>query len=183
MDDPLEPWVARARAGDQQAFAEIVRATQTQVYNLAFQILRNPQEAEDLAQQAYLRAWRALPGFRGEAKFTTWLYRITTNVCLNRRRQLGRTVDLDDTGLAMLPDPRPQPEATALERLERAALWQAVAQLPDKYRTVLTLFYQAQLSYEDVATALALPLGTVKAQLNRARHALARLVKGEDADA
>jgi RNA polymerase sigma-70 factor (ECF subfamily) len=182
LNDPLEPWVARARAGDQHAFGEIMRATQTQVYNLAYQILRNPQEAEDLAQQAYLRAWRALPGFRGESKFTTWLYRITTNACLNRRRQIGRTVDLDDTGLAMLPDPQPQPEVTALERLEQADLWRAVAQLPDRYRTVLTLFYQTQLSYQDIATALALPLGTVKAQLNRARSALAKLVKGDEAD-
>lgn len=180
LDDPLEPWVTRARAGDQEAFAEIVRATQTQVYNLAYQIIRNPQEAEDLTQVAYLRAWRALPTFRGEAKLSTWLYRITTNTCLNRRRQLAHVAETDATLLAQAPDPQPQPETHVIERLTGAELWRKVAELPERYRAVLTLFYQAQLSYEDIAATLALPLGTVKAQLNRARQALARTIKGDE---
>ncbi|MEN6479861.1 MAG: sigma-70 family RNA polymerase sigma factor [Anaerolineales bacterium] len=182
MDDPLEPWVERARAGDPEAFAEIVRATQAQLYNLAYQIVRNPQEAEDLVQVAYLRAWRALPSFRGEARLSTWLYRITTNACLNRRRQLGRVTEIDEAVLAETPDTGPSPEAHTMAQLAKTELWRKVAELPERYRAVLTLFYQAQLSYEDVAATLALPLGTVKAQLNRARQALARLIQGDDVD-
>lgn len=180
VQDPLDIWVAQARNGSQDAFAEIVRHTQTQVYNLAYQILRNPQEAEDLSQVAYVRAWRALPGFRGDSRFSTWLYRIVTNTCLNRRRQLGRNVELSDEQLALVADDRPQPEAIAIERLTRHELWRTVAELPERYRAVLTLFYQAQLSYDDIAESLALPLGTVKAQLNRARRALAGLLEKEE---
>lgn len=180
MDDPLERWVEQARAGDHEAFAEIVRATQAQVYNLAYQIVRNPQEAEDLAQLAYIRAWRALPAFRGESRLTTWLYRITTNICLNRRRQMSHIVEMNDQALGDVPDLGAQPETAVIEQLTGAELWRKVAELPERYRAVLTLFYQAQLGYEDIAASLALPLGTVKAQLNRARRALARLIGGDE---
>jgi RNA polymerase sigma-70 factor (ECF subfamily) len=180
VQDPLDVWVARARDGDHDAFGEIVRHTQTQVYNLAYQILRNPQEAEDLAQVAYVRAWRALPNFRGDSRFSTWLYRIVTNTCLNRRRQLGRSVELGDDHLALAADGQLQPESSVIERQTRRELWSAVGELPERYRTVLTLFYQAQLSYDDIAASLTLPLGTVKAQLSRARRALARLLERDE---
>ena len=97
-----------------------------------------------------------------------------------RRRQLGRNVELSDEQLALVADDRPQPEAIAIERLTRRELWRTVAELPERYRAVLTLFYQAQLSYDDIAESLALPLGTVKAQLNRARRALAGLLEKEE---
>ena len=183
-DDPCAALVQRAQHGDRAAFGELVGSTQQQVYNLAYHFFPQPQEAEDLTQEIYLRAWRALPSFRGEARFSTWLYRIATNVCLNRRRQLRAQPPLaeDEALLENMPAGQAGPEAILAARDRKARLWQAVRSLPDRYRLVLALFYQQQLSYEEVAEALALPLGTIKAQLNRARHALVGILRKEASD-
>lgn len=179
--DPLADLVARCRNGDSAAFARLVAETQARVYNLAYQVLRNPDEAQDMTQEIYLRVWRALPDFRGDARFSTWLYRITVNVCLNRRRALRtqlRIVDDDDT-LAELAATQDDPATATLKKERNDLLWQAVDHLPDKYRLVIAMFYQQQLSYAEIAQLLSLPLGTVKAHLNRARQALARLLRSE----
>ena len=175
MEDGLAELVDRAQRGDESAFAQLVSRTQARVYNLAYGILGNVQEAEDAAQEIYLRVWRALPGFRGDAKFTTWLHRIATNLSLNRRRHLRtRLHEVDDEGTldGMLSSEK-GPAAAAASDDARRKLWRAVSALPAKYRVVITLFYQQQLSYAEVAQTLALPLGTVKSHLNRARKALA----------
>ncbi len=176
MSDPLADLVARAQRGDARAFGRLVAETQDGVYNLAYRVLGQAQEAQDAAQDALVRAWRALPQFRGESKFATWLYRITVNTCLNRQRSLRpqlQQVDADDV-IDGLADPDADPQANALSREQNAAIWAAVERLPEKYRLVLTLFYQQELSYQEIAELLSLPLGTVKAHLNRARQALAR---------
>jgi RNA polymerase sigma-70 factor (ECF subfamily) len=154
----------------------LVTRHQRYVYNLAFRLLREAGEAEDLAQEAFLRAWRGLGGFRGEAKFTTWLYRIVTNLCYNRlsglRRQLLEA-DLDDLdSLALSSEAEP---SLAVETAEqRAFLHRQVAALPEKYRLVITLFYLQEFSYQEIAQVLDLPLGTVKTHLFRARERLKR---------
>lgn len=183
-DDPCAEFVRRAQRGDRLAFGELVRSTQQQVYNLAYHFFPQPQEAEDLTQEIYLRAWRALPDFRGEAHFSTWLYRIAANVCLNRRRQIrARPTTVEDEALLeRVPSGQGDPETLVAAQDRKARLWQAVNLLPDRYRLVLALFYQQQLSYDEVAKALALPLGTVKAQLNRARQALAGILRKEASD-
>lgn len=176
LSDPLADLVSRAQRGDRDALSELIAQTQDRVYNLAYRILRNPQEAEDLTQEVYVRVWRALPGFRGESKFTTWLHTIATNACLNRRRKLRRQLEtqLDtDDALEGAPAPELGPAQATIHQDERSHLWGLVEGLPEKYRLVLTLFYQEQLSYQEIAQVLSLPLGTVKAHLNRARHALA----------
>jgi len=117
-----------------------------------------------------------LPEFRGDSKFTTWLYRVTSNACLNRRRQLRShlyQIDSEQT-LIQMPSPGPSPAELASEADRRQRIWSAVEQLPQKYAVVITLFYQEQLSYQEIAEVLSLPLGTVKAHLNRARKALAQ---------
>ncbi len=176
MNDPLAELVQRAQEGDRVALAELIRETQGRVYNLAYRILGNTQEAEDLTQEVFVRMWRALPHFRGDSKFTTWLHTITTNACLNRKRSLRRQLDkqFDATDmLEMLPSSEKGPAHDALIQDEKTRLWEMVERLPEKYRLVLTLFYQQQLSYQEIAHVLTLPLGTVKAHLNRARNALA----------
>jgi RNA polymerase sigma-70 factor, ECF subfamily len=180
LSDPLAELVSRAQRGDRDALGELIAQTQDRVYNLAYRILHNPQEAEDLTQEVYLRVWRALPRFRGESKFTTWLHTVATNACLNRRRKLRRQLEsqLDtDEALDRAAAPEAGPGQEALHQDERTHLWRLVEALPDKYRLVLTLFYQQQLSYQEIAEALSLPLGTVKAHLNRARNALAASLK------
>ena len=166
-----------------EAFGALVAETETYVYNLAYRILGNAQEAEDMTQDVFVRVWRALPEFRADSKFTTWLYRIVMNTSLNRRRQLRtelQTVDRDDAldGLAL---PREasgaDPSAAAIDRETSAMLWAAVERLSAKYRLVIALFYQEGLSYEEIAELLALPLGTVKSHLSRARSALAKVLR------
>jgi RNA polymerase sigma-70 factor (ECF subfamily) len=172
--------VRRAQRGDQEAFAELVTHHQRYVYNLAYRLLRDADEAEDLAQEAFLRAWKGLGGFRGRAKFTTWLYRIVTNLCYNRlaglRRQL-LDVGLDEdedylSPLALSSDGDPPAAIEAVER--RAFLHRQIAALPSKYRLVITLFYLQEFSYQEIAQVLDLPLGTVKTHLFRARERLKR---------
>jgi RNA polymerase sigma-70 factor (ECF subfamily) len=174
--DPLAEAVERARLGDQAAFARLVSATQRHVFNVALSVLGDRQRAEDATQEVYVRVWRALPSFRGESSFRTWLYRISLNTCLNQRRALRgqlRIVD-DDLALDRLSDRAGDPANVMLERERDAILWTKVASLPEKYRLVIVLFYQQQLSYAEVADLLSLPLGTIKAHLNRARKALAQ---------
>jgi RNA polymerase sigma-70 factor (ECF subfamily) len=172
--------VRRAQRGDQAAFAELVTRHQRYVYNLAYRLLHDADEAQDLAQEAFVRAWQGLSGFRGEAKFTTWLYRIVTNLCYNRlaglRRQLLDTsLDEDENGPAALMLPANEEPVAVVEAAEgRAFLHRQVAALPAKYRLVITLFYLQEFSYEEIAQVLNLPLGTVKTHLFRARERLKR---------
>jgi RNA polymerase sigma-70 factor (ECF subfamily) len=168
----------QAQRGDQEAFATLVTRHQRYVYNLAYRLLHDPQEAEDLAQEAFLRAWRGLAGFRGDSKFTTWLYRIVTNLCYNRlprlRRQLCETdpAELETVASPSAPDP-----PSMVEAAERSAfLHRQIASLPEKYRLVITLFYLQELSYDEIAGVLDLPLGTVKTHLYRARERLQRQI-------
>jgi RNA polymerase sigma-70 factor (ECF subfamily) len=177
--DPFAELVARCQQGDTAAFARLVAATQGDTYNLAYSVLHNADEAQDMTQEVYLRAWRALPSFRGESKLQSWLYRITVNACLNRRRQLRKELLLVDRdgGLAELPAKGPSVAERVALRERNQRVWTAVGQLADKYRLVVTLFYQQELSYQEIAALLSLPLGTVKAHLNRARKALANSLR------
>lgn len=184
MNDPLCDLVARAQRGDRAAFEELVKQTYQRVYNLAYHMMPNAQEAEDLTQEVYLRAWRALPEFRGEAQFSTWLYRITLNTALNYQRTLRghqQAANAAET-LVHFDAPQADPADAAALQDRNARLWAAVKRLAQKYRIVLALFYQHELSYTEIAEVLGLPIGTVKAQLNRARRALAALWREENGD-
>jgi len=176
--------VNRAQRGEGEAFAQLVSRHQRYVYNLAYRLLRDMREAEDLAQEAFLHAWKGLASFQRKAKFTTWLYRIVVNLCYNRMPGLRRrllTIDIDDTNLATAPTAANPP--AVVERTERKAfLHQQIAALPDKYRLVITLFYLQELSYQEIATVLNLPLGTVKTHLFRAREHLKQLITEKSYD-
>jgi len=174
--------VARAQEGDQAAFEQLVCLHQRYVFNVAYRVLDDYAEAEDVAQEAFVRAWRGLSGFRGEAKFTTWIYRIVTNLCLNRlpklQRELQRTDPLDE-----MPDhTTPSPSAAFDEQAQRAFLHAELNRLPAKYRLVLTLRYLEHLSYKEIADVLDVPMGTVKTHIHRARSALAERARQWEAD-
>jgi len=167
--------VGRAQGGDQAAFAELATRHQRYVYNLAYRLLRDPHEAEDLAQEAFLRASRGLGDFRRQARFTTWLYRIVTNLCYNRLGDLRRqllAVDVDDGLDALAAHPEQDPPAAFEAAEQRALLHRQIAALPAKYQLVITLFYLQEFSYQEIAQVLDLPLGTVKTHLFRARERL-----------
>jgi RNA polymerase sigma-70 factor (ECF subfamily) len=164
--------VQRAQRGDEFAFEQLVRRHQRYVFNVAYRVLNDYAEAEDITQEAFVRAWRGLPGFRGQARFTMWIYRIVHNLCLNRlpglRRELLRTEPLEEALAAPAPS-----QAELVEVRERVAFLHAqLDQLPEKYRLVLTLRYLQHLSYDEIAAALDLPVGTVKTHIHRARRLL-----------
>ena len=162
--------VTRLRQGDRHAFEELVIAYQHRVFGVALRMLGNRAEAEEIAQETFLRAHRALPEFRGEARLGTWLYAIASRLCLNRLaapdRRLARG---DDEALAAAPSHEPDAAAT-LERSERdAALREAIAALPEERRIVVILRDLEGLSYDEIAEVLALEPGTVRSRLHRAR--------------
>jgi len=164
--------VARARQGDEAAFEQLVLRHQRYVFNLAYRVLGDYTEAEDITQEAFVRVWRGLSGFRGQARFTTWLYRIVHNLCLNRlpglQRELLQTEPLEE----VLADPGPSPADLFAVREQMAFLHAQMDRLPEKYRLVLTLRYLQHLSYDEIAAALEMPMGTVKTHIHRARRLL-----------
>jgi RNA polymerase sigma-70 factor, ECF subfamily len=170
--------VAQARAGDQDAFASIVRLHQRQVYQLAVRMLHNQDDAVEATQDVFLAAWQGLHSFRGEARLSTWLYRIAYNHCLKvaevRQRDEQTRAELA-TATAKAEEPAAKLSAlhaqSALGDLcERVRA--EVASLPPKYRAVLALRHSQDLSYEEMAEVLRVPIGTVKTHLFRARALL-----------
>ncbi len=160
----------RLRAGDAPAFEELVMTYQHRVFGVALRMLGSRAEAEEVAQEAFVRAHRALAEFRGDAKLSTWLYAITSRLCLNRlasgERRLTRQ---GEDALLRLSDAGPRPD-TALERRElETALGRAIAELPEDRRIVVVLRDIEGLSYEEIAQVLELELGTVRSRLHRAR--------------
>ena len=159
-------------------FEEIVREHQKRVYNICLRLCGDPDDAFDLSQEVFLKAWRGLEGFRGDSSVYTWLYRLAVNTChdfTRKKARRGDTVSLDDTQLP-LPDARFEP-ALALERKELArALEEALARLPPGQREILVLRETAELSYHEIAALLGIEEGTVKSRLARARLALRELL-------
>ena len=172
--------IARVLAGDSNAFEPLVLAHQKNVYNLALKMLGNEDDAFDVSQDAFLRAYNSLASFRGDSRFSVWLYRLTSNLCLDRLRARKRrnttslTVgDEEDEGAELeIPDERPQPEEEVLRKEMREAVRLGMEKLPDSDRQILTLRAVGGLSYEEIASALDLELGTVKSRLSRARKKL-----------
>ena len=180
--EPEQSLIQRAQKGDPEAFATLVDEHQRYVYNLALRVVRDENEALDLTQETFVRAWTALPNFRGQSQFRTWLYRITTNLCYNRLPGLRRS--LNDLGDDVLPDV-PESEDTASNPLRvlesneiRIQLHQAIDQLDANYKILIVMRYHDELSYEEIASLLNLPLGTVKTGLFRAREKLRFALQG-----
>lgn len=176
--------VARARAGNQEAFERLVEENQNKVYSLALRLVGDREEALDLAQEAFLKAWQGLKAFQGESSFSTWIYRLTTNVCIDylrkqkRRQGVETAVSLDDedSGWAEPADWEQDPQRK-LEQSERVrALGKAMEQLPEHQRRALVLREISGLSYQEIGQALDLDLGTVKSRIARARLALRKIL-------
>ena len=179
--------IERCKRGDIGAFNDLVRKYEKQVYNFAYRLTGNYDDANDVAQDAFLRVFNAIGTFRGDSSFSTWLFRITTNVFLDERKKakahpqtsLDEYLELGESSVArQIEDPSPTPEAV-LEESERAQiLLKAVGDLPEYQRAMVTLYHSQQKSYEEIAEIMDLPIGTVKSRLNRARLALKEKLSG-----
>ena len=171
-----QAFVQRAQKGDHEAFAALVEEHQRYIYNLALRVLKDENEALDLTQETFVRAWTALPNFRGQSQFRTWLYRIVTNLCYNRLPNLRRSLtDLGDDVISEIPETDltfDNPSHGFESRELRSYLHNAIENLDENYRLLIVLRYQNELSYEEIAGMLNLPLGTVKTGLFRAKEQL-----------
>jgi RNA polymerase sigma-70 factor (ECF subfamily) len=166
--------VSRARQGDAASFEILVRRYGQYAYNLALRVVADPLEAEDLTQEAFLRAWQALPRFRSQSSFSTWLYRIVTNLCFNRLPQMKKElagIDGEDI-LIDLPDKSQEVEPVLLSTELRLCLHQAIRELSPGQRLLITLRHLQGLSYNEIAHVTAMPLGSVKTGIHRARQSL-----------
>lgn len=170
----------KAAAGSAEAFEQLVLTYQTPIYNLCLRMTGNPEDAADMTQESFLKAWRSLEGFHFESAFSTWLYRLASNTCLDflrsvkRRKQFSLTMEDADgeTQLLDLPDPAPTPEASLLSAEESALLAAAMRQLDPEQQRILTLRVVNDLSYAEIAAVLDIKEGTVKSRLARARENL-----------
>lgn len=178
MDDRAV--IEQVLAGDNDAFGILVERYQTKIYNLALRMCGNEDDAFDLAQESFLRAWRNLGSFQFESAFSTWLFRLCSNICLDflrakKRRAAVSLTMTDDEGeenQLEVPDPGKTPEEAVFAAEDRELLTRALNELPADQREILTLRAIDDLSYSEIARILNLQEGTVKSRLSRARTAL-----------
>jgi RNA polymerase sigma-70 factor (ECF subfamily) len=165
-----------AQRGDREAFDLLVERHQRDVYRLCYRYVNNHEDANDMAQEAFLKAYRAIGKFRGDSSFTTWLYRIAVNTCLNfRATRKANQEELPET----LPDLRPGAGVRMEQAEQERAVREAVGRLPDRQRATLILKIYHELTHEEVAAILGSSVGTVKANLFHALGNLRKMLAAE----
>ena len=173
-------WVKQAQKGDSTAFEQLVLTHQNQIYRLCFRMVGNAEDAADMVQEAFLKAWRNLDRFQGDAAFSTWLYRLASNCCLDflrsqKRRPTVSMTSEDEEGeeqTVEVADNSATPEETLLQKEEQREIAQAMASLDEEQRQILTLRVVNDLSYTEIAELLTIKEGTVKSRIARARENL-----------
>ena len=185
MAEPSPALVQRAQAGDPAAVSALVQSQQTYVYSIAMSLMHNPADAADMTQEAFVRLLRSLGTYRAETKFTTWLYRLVTNICLDGLRRRGRPIDSLDEPTSTQEDSQTagdkladsdrwtQPEQEVELRESASEVRAALDELPPAQRLALTLHYFEDMRYEDIAETMNLPLNTVKSHIRRGKERLA----------
>ena len=181
-----EQLIRRAQQGDNGAFEQLLLAHQKKVYNLCLRMAANPDDALDLSQEAFIKAWRSIGQYQFEASFSTWLFRLTSNVCIDflrrkkRRQETSLTENYDDSdeGTELsIPDANPLPEQQAIANETKIELARAMEQLAPDHREILQLRVVEDLPYEQIADILGIRVGTVKSRLARARLSLRKILK------
>ena len=172
--------IKRILEGDINAFELLMTAYEKNVYNLALRMCSNPEDAADMTQEAFIKAYNSLPSFRGDSKFSVWLYRIVSNVCLDflRKQKRRPSVSLsleDESGESVelqIPDESASPHKLLEQKLSREAVRRGLNELPPEHRQILILRELQGLSYDEISEALGLESGTVKSRIFRARKKL-----------
>ena len=185
MDATEKRLVELSVSGDVEAFETLIQSHQKKVYNIALRMTKNPEDAQELAQDALVRAFTSIKKFRGDSSFSTWLYRITINVCTDFLRKRNKAVLIsmeqgaaaNDNGQAMqIPEETPGPEELAEKAQLKELLRDAMNSLSDEHRQVLILRDMMDLSYKEIADTLNVNEGTVKSRINRARTGLKEII-------
>jgi len=177
--------VKRAKSGDGKAYDELIVLYKDAVFSIIYRMVHNTQEAEDLAQEAFIKAYNSINSFNEEYAFSTWLFKIATNNCIDffRKRKLktysmDQTIKYKDDEIQQeYADSDPTAEKEILSSEKSAMIRRAIENLPEKYRTAIMLRHHEERSYEEIAQVLDLPLGTVKARIFRAREMLKKSLK------
>ena len=165
----------RAQQGESEAFRQLVEAYQTQVYRLALRMC-GADGADDVTQDAFVAAWRTLPNFRSDCRFSTWLYRLTTNAAIDYLRREKRHRAAGDITELELPDDAPTMQELSERAETQSRVRRALSRLSDEHRQVLLLRYMQELDYGEIAAALEVSEGTVKSRINRAKARLRELL-------
>lgn len=177
--------VQQVKNGNIEAFEALVKAYEKRVYNIALKMLGNPEDAEDAAQEAFIKAYMSIGTFRGDSRFSVWLYRLTNNCCIDllrkRRDKMslsvtgadGETVELD------IPDERSGPEDEVIKKELRLSVREGLEKLPEEYRRILVLREIGAQSYAEIAEILDIDIGTVKSRIFRARKKLLELLRSD----
>ena len=183
MNAQEQIWLDRARAGDKASFGLLVEAYLRPVYNLTYRMLGNPEEAEDAAQETFLRAYSRLNQYDPKQKFSTWLFSIANHHCIDRlRKRRARFVSIDDNPVLMnLEGDMPMPESSALSMEQSAEVQRLLHKMEPEYRTPLILRYWEEYSYDEIAEAMDLTVSAVKSRLFRARKQMADLYRQQEA--
>nr|WP_300187033.1 sigma-70 family RNA polymerase sigma factor [uncultured Agathobaculum sp.] len=173
--------LTRARRGDTAAFEELVRLYEKRVYAVALRSSGNPEDAADIVQEVFLRAWRSIESFRGDSGFSTWLFRITMNLCVDHARHKHaqpqtQPIVTDDETERPLPDPAPTPEEHLDNRELGRELAAALEEISEEHRRIVLLRDVSGMSYTEIAEVLEISEGTVKSRLSRARIALRKVL-------
>jgi RNA polymerase sigma-70 factor (ECF subfamily) len=182
-DDEL---IRRALEGDQKAYAALVERYRGALYHIVLKMVRRPEEAEDLVQEAFIKAFGALASYRFEYRFSTWLYKIAANSAIDylRKRRidalsLDRPVATPDGEIQVeLADWTYNPEETLHKHRQRVSIAAAIESLPEKYREVILMRHSQDMPYHEIARSLGVPVGTVKARIFRARELLKKQLRG-----
>lgn len=179
--------IGRAIAGNQQAYKDLMQRYQSQIFSLMYRMVHSTTEAEDLVQEAFMKAFGSLPNFNYEYAFSTWLYKIATNNCIDHlRKKKLQTFSIDtpvtykdSTYNIEIPDLTYYPEKEMMRNERNSIIKVAIEALPEKYKTVIYLRHTDELSYEEISELLKIPIGTVKARIFRAREMLNKFLKGK----
>jgi len=165
---PEDALVSRSARGDEQAFGVLVERYKGMLYSMAYRLMKDRGRAEDAAQESLIKAWAALPGFKGESKFSSWLYRICYNTCISELRKRRPEVELEEA----MGVETTGPVEECRNRDMQTVIQDEVSKLPDDYRAAVTLFHFNGMSYDEIAEMTHKPMGTVKAHIHRARALL-----------
>ncbi len=177
--------IKQALDGDQQAYTEILKKYRAPLYNLLYRMVKNKMETEDLVQEAFIKAFKSLASFNDDYAFSTWLYKIAINNCIDHFRKkklktfpIDKPIESKDGSIKReFPDVSYQPDQYLLSKEKDKLINEAIQNLPEKYRTAIVLRHNDDKSYEEISQIMAIPLGTVKARIFRAREMLKKQLK------